>query len=273
MTRLVTLAKELSPMLLMLLATGGSLLVATPSAGADPNSANCKPNRATCKTNGQCCSGVCTAGLCSASTPTTTSTTTTLAPTTTTTTSTTTTTVRFVDNMNGTVTDNQTGLQWEKKDNTCPGIHCVTDTYTWCVAGSDAFTCANGGVPDGPAFTSFLRMLNGGDTGVGNCTVSDADGSHEGGFAGHCDWRLPTIDELVTIFDSTQGNCVGGEGVCIDPTFAPTANEYWSSTTLARDSNVAWCFFFSTPGFTDENFKPGGTGSFSVRAVRGGQPD
>ena len=85
--------------------------------------------------------------------------------------------------------------------------------------------------------------------------------------------RLPTIDELVTIFDSTQGNCVGGEGVCIDPTFAPTANEYWSSTTLARDSNVAWCFFFSTPGFTDENFKPGGTGSFSVRAVRGGQPD
>src|SRR5437667_86938 len=108
MTRLVTLAKELSPMLLMLLATGGSLLVATPSAGADPNSANCKPNRATCKTNGQCCSGVCTTGLCSASTPTTT-----LAPTTTTTTSTTTTTVRFVDNMNGTVTDNQTGLQWE----------------------------------------------------------------------------------------------------------------------------------------------------------------
>jgi len=270
MTRLVTLAKELSPMLLMLLATGGSLLVATPSAGADPNSANCKPNRATCKTNGQCCSGVCTAGLCSASTPTTTSTTTTLAPTTTTTTSTTTTTVRFVDNMNGTVTDNQTGLQWEKKDNTCPGIHCVTDTYTWCVAGSDAFTCANGGVPDGPAFTSFLRMLNGGDTGVGNCTVSDADGSHAGGFAGHCDWRLPTIDELVTIVDTSV---CGGGGACIDPIFGPTSTLYCSSSTLARDPNVAWTYFFPFPGFTNEAFKPGRQEPFSVRAVRGGAPD
>src|SRR5262245_57624763 len=47
--------------------------------------------------------------------------------TTTTTSSTTTTTLRFVDNGDGTVTDNQTGLQWEKKSNTCffpAGIHC-----------------------------------------------------------------------------------------------------------------------------------------------------
>src|SRR5437867_6114353 len=102
-----------------------ALLVGTPRrAGADPNNANCKPNRATCTGNHQCCSGACTAGLCTAPA----STTTTTSPSTTSTTvttSTTTTTLRFVDNGDGTVTDNETGLIWEKKDNTCPGIHCV----------------------------------------------------------------------------------------------------------------------------------------------------
>src|SRR5213592_4711192 len=115
-----------------------ALLVGTPRrAGADPNNANCKPNRASCTSNHQCCSGVCTAGLCAApgatTTTTTTPTTTTIISTTTTTSSTTTTTQRFVDNMNGTITDKQTGLQWEKKDTTCPGIHCVDDVYSWCV--------------------------------------------------------------------------------------------------------------------------------------------
>ena len=175
--------------LFLLVAIGGVLLVVTPRrAGANPNNANCKPNRASCTSNHQCCSGVCTAGLCAApgaTTTTTTPTTTTIISTTTTTSSTTTTTQRFVDNMNGTITDKQTGLQWEKKDTTCPGIHCVDDIYSWCV-GSDDFTCVNGGVPDGTAFTSFLRTLNGGDTGVGNCTVSDDTTPPQAGFAGHC---------------------------------------------------------------------------------------
>src|SRR5207253_3553784 len=97
-----------------------ALLVGTPRrAGAAPNNANCKPNRATCTANNQCCSGACTAGLCATPTTTTTttattSTTTTTAPmtttTTTTTSSTTTTTARFVDNGDGTVTDDLTGL-------------------------------------------------------------------------------------------------------------------------------------------------------------------
>jgi hypothetical protein len=246
-------------------------------AGADRN-ANCKPNRAGCTVDSQCCSGVCAAGACSASQQTTTTTTptsSTAATVTTTSTTTSTTQQRFVDNGNGTVTDNLTGLQWEKKDNTCPGIHCVNDTYTWCV-GSDDVTCINGGVPDGTAFTSFLQTLNGGATGVGNCTLSDADGSHAGGFAGHCDWRLPTQDELGTIIDGSQGSCGGGSGACIDPTFGPTVetNPYWSSTTLARDSSVAWTFFFVFP-FSNEEFKPGTAfpGGVFVRAVRGGMPD
>ena len=266
--------RRFTPALLLVIATGGALLVATPSAGTDPNNANCKPNRASCGTKRQCCSGFCGVdGLCAPPpTPTSTTTvptTTTTAPaTTSTTTSATTTTLRFVDNPNGTITDKQTGLQWEKKDNTCPGIHCVDDLYSWCV-GADDFTCVNGGIPDGTAFTSFLRTLNGGDTGVGNCTRTDDGTPEQAGFAGHCDWRLPRLDELVTIVDCN----FGGGGPCIDPIFGPTSTLYLTSDTLARDQNVAWTFFFPFPAFTNEAFKPGTQEPFSVRAVRGGAPD
>src|SRR5439155_128123 len=118
-----------------------------------------------------CCSGACTAGLCVTPTTTTstmststttTSTTTTSSTTTTTTTSTTTTTLRFVDNMDGTVTDNETGLQWEQKDGAGGGAnfadpHDVDNTYTWSSSGTAA---------DGTAFTDFLSRLNA-------CTSSD----------------------------------------------------------------------------------------------------
>ena len=48
---------------------------------------------------------------------------------------------RFVDNGDGTVTDNQTGLMWEKKTESN-----VFDRYKW----SSSCTAA-----DGPLFTSF----------------------------------------------------------------------------------------------------------------------
>src|SRR5213593_4722541 len=92
--------------------------------------------------------------------------------TTTTTTGTTTTTLRFVDNGDGTVTDRQTGLQWEKKVAGTGCLHCVNDSYTWSASGT---------APDGSAFTSFLNTLNGGATGVGNCTSADAS-TLSGGF-------------------------------------------------------------------------------------------
>src|SRR5713101_3450419 len=71
---------------------------------------------------------------------------------------------RFVDNGDGTVTDHQTGLQWEKKvalDDT-PNLadpHDADNNYTWntTIGGTD---------PNGTAFTDFLGKLN-------NCTSSD----------------------------------------------------------------------------------------------------
>jgi hypothetical protein len=162
---------------------------------------------------------------------------------------------RFVDNHDGTVTDNLTKLQWEKKTDDST-VHDKDNTYSWNLSGSPY-------PPDGTAFTSFLATLNGGTTGVGDCASSDGS-TQTGGFAGHCDWRLPTVTELQTIL-LAPSPC--GTSPCIDATFGPTvANDYWSSTTNTAFPYLAWFVFFDT-GTVFNTFK---SNTFPVRAVRGG---
>src|SRR5438477_10954359 len=66
----------------------------------------------------------------------------------------------YTDNGNGTVTDNNTGLMWEKLSMD-GSVHDVSTTYPW----------AN-------AFAQHVATLNGTS------------------FAGHTDWRVPNVKEL-----------------------------------------------------------------------------
>jgi hypothetical protein len=158
---------------------------------------------------------------------------------------------RYLDNGDGTVSDLNTGLVWEQKDVSCPGPHCYSTTYTWSTGSPYN--------PTGTAFTSFLYGLNGGTSSDGTDTVTAC-------FTGHCDWRLPTVQELAGIVDLTATGC-GSGSPCIDPVFGPTqAYNYWSATTGSSGSDFAWIVSFYN-GFTLNASK---TFFYYVRAVRGG---
>jgi len=159
---------------------------------------------------------------------------------------------RFEDNLDGTVTDHETGLQWEQKVSPGGGAtdpHDVDNTYTWS-AGGGGYT-----FPDGTVFTDFLAKLNG----------ASSDGvTITGCFAGHCDWRLPTIVELQTILLDPYP-C--GTSPCIAPVFGPTvALSYWSATPFATGPDSAWLVFFND-GFVNSDGK---VANDYVRAVRTG---
>lgn len=147
-------------------------------------------------------------------------------------------TLDYTDNGDGTITDNNTGLQWEKKSDDGT-IHDKDTTYTW----EDAFAV-------------HVATLN-----------TDQ-------FAGHTDWRLPNARELVSIVNSQNfnpsvspafnTNCVANATVL---TGSCTSSFYWSSTSFAFNPDVAWVDIFSFGGVTAINKH---ADIIHVRAVRGG---
>ena len=149
----------------------------------------------------------------------------------------------YRDNGDGTISDNVTGLMWEKLS-ADSSVHDWTKTYTW----QDAFSVK-------------LAALN-----TPPC------------FAGHCDWRLPNRRELESLVDVGRGTpAIASEfnsGQCdVSPCTACSCTQpdiYWSSTSY-QDPNE--------PGFAwTVNFAFGAMSHFEkipdielfVRAVRGG---
>ncbi len=130
---------------------------------------------------------------------------------------------RYRDNDDGTVTDVKNGLQWmrfslgqEWKRETCVG---EAKKYTW----QEALEAA--------------RVLN-----------------RQGGYAGYCDWRVPTRKELCTLAFVYQ------------PVFPNTPGWwYWSSS--AYDDYTAW----RVAPLSSHSHAYNKTNDDFVRLVRGGQ--
>jgi len=147
----------------------------------------------------------------------------------------------YTDNGDGTITDNNTGLMWEKLSMD-GSVHDVSNTYTW----------AN-------AFAQHVATLNGTS------------------FAGHTDWRVPNVKELQNIVPAVSpafnNNCTSGCTV-LTCSCTTSSSGYWSSTTVAGQARpgdppgptFAWFVLF------DEGNVQGADKSEVnfVRGVRGG---
>ena len=147
---------------------------------------------------------------------------------------------RYGDTGDGTVIDYDTGLQWEKKT----GIS-VLDSFV-CIRPDDQPHC----VLDTFTFSEALLYVNASANGSVRTDVFD-------GFAGHSDWRLPSVTELQTIL-LAPSPCAARP--CIDPVFGPTAPDiYWSVTTVAGDPGNVWdVVFFNAK---DNSVGPGSGGA------------
>ncbi len=153
-------------------------------------------------------------------------------------------TLNYVDNGDGTITDRNTGLMWEKKGDD-GGSHDMDNTYAW--------------TPGAGSIWEWIGLVN--SEGVS-------------GFAGHSDWRIPNVKELQSIIDygrlfpsvDPAFNTACSAGCTVTTCSCTAASYYWSSTTLAGSPPGALLVYFGY-GFVNDLDKPV---SDSVRAVRGG---
>ena len=118
---------------------------------------------------------------------------------------------RFIDNQNGTLTDNLTGLTW-LKNTQCFGL------MNW-----ENANLAAKSLKDGDCGTDPALML--------------ADGSSAG------DWRLPTMSELCTLIDFSRRDPALPSGHMFS---AVPSGYHWSATTLDYHSGVAWIVYFES---------------------------
>jgi hypothetical protein len=145
---------------------------------------------------------------------------------------------KYVDNGDGTITDSNTGLMWEKLGDD-GSIHDKDNVYTWATA----FTKVSG-----------LNTAN---------------------FAGHRDWRLPNHHELDSLVDlgKTDPAIDAAFNASCAPSCAVTTCSctqslgYWSSSSLAASADYAWLveFFFGLGDLAPKS------SSGYVRAVRAGK--
>jgi hypothetical protein len=144
----------------------------------------------------------------------------------------------YTDNGDGTITDNNTKLVWEKLADD-GSIHDRDIQYSW-----------------------------------DNAVAVHVGGLNTASFAGYTDWRVPNVKELLSIVDyenvgpavSTAFNTGCTPGCTVLSCSCTAAFNYWSSTTYVITPGNAWFVNFHS-GLPNAGGKPF---SNHVRAVRGG---
>jgi hypothetical protein len=182
-------------------------------------------------------------------------------------------TPRFIDNGNGTITDRQTGLMWEKKDHS-GGLHDLDKFYTWAGLCPNLSFCQ----PNASA-ASACSAATGGTLGCAQCSSGTCNvdpysygaattiwdwlvALNNTSFGGHNDWRISTVGQdggtpqLETIL-ATNPNCTTNP--CVSPVFntgctpgctvtscsCTVPSFYWSgSTTSTSPGGDAWGVYF-----------------------------
>lgn len=141
----------------------------------------------------------------------------------------------YTDNGNGTVTDNITGLMWQKYEN--------PSYYNWYQASG-----------------KYHATYNSSSQNVCGSLIIDS----------YSDWRLPTKKELMTIVD----HAIPSPGPTINADYFPDAYAffYWSSTTTARYRDNAWAVdFLAGDAVSGGKGSYNGYDGLNVRCVRGNQ--
>jgi hypothetical protein len=167
---------------------------------------------------------------------------------------------RYVDNEDGTITDRQTCLVWEKKDAydglaaECPDSNGVMAAS--CADPHDADNLYSWGTTyrNGSAFSSFLAALN------------------TSAFAGHSDWRLPAT-ELQGLVDTMAPGCGTGEP-CIGAAFENNCVPTCSGTDPTCSCTKPFGHWLSSSAsvvdfFDGSTATQAGISNQAVRAVRG----
>ncbi len=146
--------------------------------------------------------------------------------------------MRYADHGDGTVTDRNTGLMWQK-----------------CTVGMDHLTCTG---------TSTIWTWYGA-TGTPNPPEAFDDVCGDLTLGGYTNWRVPTKREWMTVM---HYGIAGTKDVpMIDTSAFPNTIPfyYWSSTTHASASDYAWQVRFNSGTFS----APAKDAIRSVRCVRG----
>lgn len=153
------------------------------------------------------------------------------------------------------VRDNVTGLIWEVKTDD-GGLRDKDHTYSWY----NPDPATNGGSAGAQDSTYFGGNCYGG---ISCNTAGYMASVNAVGLCGASDWRLPTVEELLSIVDNSNSF------PAIDVNYFPNtiSSGFWSSSPLAGRSDYAWVIGFDAGGVTGE----GKDISDYLRLVHGGQ--